>query len=169
MLCVVCIIEYGNTSTHTQQKLNKVFFPLNFSIFFFFIVSLRLCSRICQRKRRLQSSRSGGLWRTIWTAVRQTLYDVLGVPRSVSDDPPGGMARVTRKWEVFPGRNRFCCDGRLMMAPHAAVFYINVFLIIGTSFMFFVFEWVDYTCLSLSCRTYSTLFVLSVFFFVFRF
>ncbi|VVC43517.1 Palmitoyltransferase, DHHC domain [Cinara cedri] len=50
------------------------------------------------------------------------------------------MARVTRNWEIFPGRNRFCCDGRLMMAPHAAVFYINVILIIGTSVLFFVFD-----------------------------
>ncbi|CAH1711880.1 palmitoyltransferase ZDHHC18 [Aphis gossypii] len=50
------------------------------------------------------------------------------------------MAKVTRKWEMFPGRNRFCCDGRLMMAPHAAVFYINVILIIGTSVLFFVFD-----------------------------
>ncbi|XP_050432847.1 palmitoyltransferase ZDHHC18 isoform X2 [Adelges cooleyi] len=50
------------------------------------------------------------------------------------------MAKVTRKWEMFPGRNRFCCDGRLMMAPNAAVFYINVVLIIGTSFLFFVFD-----------------------------
>ncbi|XP_050542492.1 palmitoyltransferase ZDHHC9 [Daktulosphaira vitifoliae] len=50
------------------------------------------------------------------------------------------MAKVTRKWEMFPGRNRFCCDGRLMMAPNAVVFYINVVLIIGTSVLFFVFD-----------------------------
>ncbi|KAJ8669080.1 hypothetical protein QAD02_000339 [Eretmocerus hayati] len=50
------------------------------------------------------------------------------------------MPRVTRKWELFPGRNRFCCDGRAMMAPQTGVFYITVCLIAGTSGLFFVFD-----------------------------
>ncbi|XP_063218838.1 palmitoyltransferase ZDHHC18 isoform X2 [Bacillus rossius redtenbacheri] len=50
------------------------------------------------------------------------------------------MPHVTRKWEIFPGRNRFCCDGRLMMAPQTGVFYVTLGLIIGTSGLFFGFD-----------------------------
>ncbi|KAK9743568.1 DHHC palmitoyltransferase [Popillia japonica] len=52
------------------------------------------------------------------------------------------MAReqVTRKWEIFAGRNRFYCDGRLMTAPHSGVFLLTIFLITGTSILFFAFD-----------------------------
>ncbi|XP_071575838.1 palmitoyltransferase ZDHHC9 isoform X2 [Temnothorax nylanderi] len=50
------------------------------------------------------------------------------------------MPHVTRKWELFPGRNRFCCDGRVMMAPQTGVFYVTVCLIVGTSGLFFGFD-----------------------------
>ncbi|XP_015605859.1 palmitoyltransferase app isoform X4 [Cephus cinctus] len=50
------------------------------------------------------------------------------------------MPHVTRKWELFPGRNRFCCDGRVMMAPQTGVFYVTVCLIAGTSGLFFAFD-----------------------------
>lgn len=48
--------------------------------------------------------------------------------------------RVTRKWELFAGRNRFYCDGILMSAPHTGVFYLTCFLITGTSALFFAFD-----------------------------
>lgn len=47
---------------------------------------------------------------------------------------------VTKKWEVFAGRNRFYCDGRLMTAPHLGVFYLTIVLITGTSVLFFIYE-----------------------------
>ncbi|KAK0164741.1 hypothetical protein PV328_003327 [Microctonus aethiopoides] len=50
------------------------------------------------------------------------------------------MPHITRKWELFPGRNRFCCDGRIMMAPQTGVFYITVCLIVGTSGLFFYYD-----------------------------
>lgn len=51
------------------------------------------------------------------------------------------MARkVTKKWEVFAGKNKFYCDGYLMTAPKTTVFYLTVFLITGTSGLFFAFE-----------------------------
>lgn len=52
--------------------------------------------------------------------------------------------RVTRKWEVFAGRNRFYCDGRLMTAPHSGVFILTICLITGTSTLFFIFEYVSH-------------------------
>lgn len=48
--------------------------------------------------------------------------------------------RVTRKWELFAGRNKFYCDGLLMSAPHTSVFYLTCILITGTSALFFAFE-----------------------------
>ncbi|CAH1964048.1 unnamed protein product [Acanthoscelides obtectus] len=52
------------------------------------------------------------------------------------------MARdkLTRKWEVFQGRNRFYCNGRLMTAPNSGVFLLTVFLITVTSTLFFIFD-----------------------------
>ncbi|CAH0700260.1 unnamed protein product [Spodoptera exigua] len=48
--------------------------------------------------------------------------------------------RVTRKWEMFAGRNRFWCDGRLMTAPHPGVFLLTLALICGTCGLHFAFD-----------------------------
>ncbi|XP_030746720.1 palmitoyltransferase app [Sitophilus oryzae] len=47
---------------------------------------------------------------------------------------------VTRKWEIFQGRNKFYCSGRFMTAPNAGVFLLTVFLITGTCTLFFIFD-----------------------------
>nr|XP_054590350.1 palmitoyltransferase ZDHHC9 [Nothobranchius furzeri] len=50
------------------------------------------------------------------------------------------ITRKVRKWEKLPGKNTFCCDGRVMMARQKGVFYLTMFLIVGTCSLFFAFE-----------------------------
>lgn len=53
---------------------------------------------------------------------------------------PQQKPKLQRKWELFPGRNKFYCDGLLMAAPNTSIFYLTVVLITGTSTLFFVFD-----------------------------
>jgi len=50
--------------------------------------------------------------------------------------------RTVRKWQVFPGRNNFCCDGRIIMGASPWIFCFTCVLIIVTSGLFFAVEYV---------------------------
>ncbi|XP_057196191.1 palmitoyltransferase ZDHHC18a isoform X2 [Triplophysa rosa] len=48
--------------------------------------------------------------------------------------------RLRRKWEVFPGKNRFYCDGRIMLSRQCGVLPMTICLIFITSGLFFTFD-----------------------------
>ncbi|XP_039975334.1 palmitoyltransferase ZDHHC9 isoform X2 [Xiphias gladius] len=72
------------------------------------------------------------------------------------------ITRKVRKWEKLPGKNTFCCDGRVMMARQKGVFYLTLFLIVGTCALFFAFE-----CPYLAVHLSPTIPVFAVFLFLF--
>lgn len=55
-------------------------------------------------------------------------------------DEHNEISTVRRKWQIFPGKNIFCCNGQIMMTKQPGIFYLTCFLIIGTSSLFFSFE-----------------------------
>ena len=72
-------------------------------------------------------------------AVNLELVEDL-IHKSNSSNTTRAMPKVIRKWEVFPGKNTFYCNGRIVMGRQAGIFYVTLLLVIGTSGLFFAFD-----------------------------
>ncbi|KRX38956.1 Palmitoyltransferase ZDHHC9 [Trichinella britovi] len=79
------------------------------------------------------------------------------------------MATTSRKkWRHFPGNNRFCCDGRIIMAKQISAFVLTVVLLLGALILFFYFDgpflynnlspMIPVSAAVLSCTVFSSLF-----------
>uniref|UniRef100_A0A8C5EY76 Palmitoyltransferase n=1 Tax=Gouania willdenowi TaxID=441366 RepID=A0A8C5EY76_GOUWI len=75
--------------------------------------------------------------------------DLLALPTATPTPAPlhGGDTvqrreprKARRKWEVFPGKNRFYCGGRIIVARQSGVLPLTLGLILITSGLFFTFD-----------------------------
>jgi len=48
--------------------------------------------------------------------------------------------KPTKKWQIFPGKNKFFCDGRMIMALSTGILHFTISLIVITVALFFAFE-----------------------------
>lgn len=63
-----------------------------------------------------------------------------GKPENKMNQQDYDWNKKVKKWQRFPGRNKFYCDGRLMIAKQAGVFYFTLSLLVAVCTAFFIID-----------------------------
>lgn len=56
------------------------------------------------------------------------------------NDQSSAVMKYRRRWELWPGNNRFCCDGACMFGSDVGYFVLSNLLIVGTGTLFLVIK-----------------------------
>jgi len=91
-------------------------------------------------------------------------HNYFGAVISPMEDPTrAGVAEANvKKWTVFPGKNKFLCDGRVVTGRQPYVFYLTCALVIIISGLFFAFD-----CRYLWLRLTPAIAIIAVLIFIF--
>lgn len=50
------------------------------------------------------------------------------------------VTRPKRKWQVFPGKSKFFCDGRIITSNQQSIFMLTLMLVFGVTILFYAFD-----------------------------
>lgn len=70
----------------------------------------------------------------------RALGTAASTPASTLPHPRKELPHPRRKWEVFPGKNRFYCNGRIIVARQCGVLPLTLSLIVLNTTLFFIFD-----------------------------
>jgi palmitoyltransferase ZDHHC9/14/18 len=61
-------------------------------------------------------------------------------PTTLSPNTSPCVSSPKRRWQLLPGRNKFYCNGRIMMAKSTGMFFVTLGLLFTVTILFFALD-----------------------------